>query len=278
MVVEAGQFCFRRLLDRAHSNSPTDGKCGRLLPLSMLEDPAALKDLSNLKQRMMPTYPDKRLREELLGQKEDLHRIRMELCRQIQRDTGRTRIENLEVFQKLERKDQRDMRLEAKTILLSIKKESKFGEKIIEPLSEKSPPKKKVGMSDTSLAVLNPLRLASTIGIMERLSKSNSKTVLASSKHLTDSVVERRESRTAMRGGMESVPILITEDNPRRQSIDRQPFTGIGNGLHIMNSAKSIKRKGGSMQLQMNKFSHCEKMEKYRAFLSKVNFANSLSV
>lgn len=108
------------------------------------------------------------------------------------------------------------------------------------------------------MTLLNPLRLTSTVGIMERFSKSSIRpSLLASAKHLADSVVEKRESHTALRSGMESTGTCL-EDNSRRQSIDRHS-QGLGSSLQIMNSGKALpKRKGsGSMQLQMNKFSQC---------------------
>ena len=61
----------------------------------MLEDSMMLRDVSNFKQRVVPTIADKGVYDEVLTQKESLHRTRMELCRQIQKDAGRSRIENL---------------------------------------------------------------------------------------------------------------------------------------------------------------------------------------
>lgn len=161
------------------------------------------------------------------------------------------------------------MRLEAKTILMSIKKEAKLAEPV-----ERSP-KKKSRLSETSLTVLNPLRLSSTVNIMERVNKTVAKTtLLPPSRQLTDSVVERKQSRTALRANIESA---LPEDSPRRQSLDRQ---AVGNGLQILNTAKvNFKRKNsGGMQLQTGKHTHCEKLERYRAFLNKVSFANVLCV
>lgn len=96
MVVEAGQFSFKRLLDRVSSNSPNDGRLSRMFALPTLDENSVLRDIDNLKQRMMPSIGGGRPREDQQQEgREDLHRIRVELCRQIQRDTGRSRIENL---------------------------------------------------------------------------------------------------------------------------------------------------------------------------------------
>jgi hypothetical protein len=71
-----------------------------VLPV-LTEDQTMLKDISNLKIKNIDKILEKRPRENqstfagVSLPKEDLHKIRVEMGRQIQRDAGRSRIDNL---------------------------------------------------------------------------------------------------------------------------------------------------------------------------------------
>jgi hypothetical protein len=96
---------FKRLLDQSCSSPSSDHKSGKAYSPSILpgltEDQALLRDISNMKVKNIDRIIEKRMREDnstfttVSLPKEDLHRIRVELGRQIQRDAGRSRMENL---------------------------------------------------------------------------------------------------------------------------------------------------------------------------------------
>jgi hypothetical protein len=68
------------------------------------------------------------------------------------------------------------MRLEAKTILLSMKKESRLGTEKYESKCDRPLLKKKSAITpESSLIVLSPLKMSSTFNMFERYSLSKNK-------------------------------------------------------------------------------------------------------